>query len=188
MIHLNQILSKIMFQAVFHPKTFLGVFHSRVNFWEVMNKSERLWVNQDNILTTNKKLVDVACVDFPVLLGFPLRMHVRVLRLQWDLEFTLFAFNSFWQVGLGCRAVTLHLSKAAFRGSSGICRWMLVGFFLDVSPTWAFLKIQLLKELDKTQAAIFLLMLSKQEWMSVANVVIKPTTVTDKTRSIQTQI
>lgn len=55
-------------------------------------ESEWLWVNQDNVLTPDEKLVDVACVDLAIHLGVFLLTDLQTLGLQRDFVFVLFDF------------------------------------------------------------------------------------------------
>lgn len=57
-------------------------------------KSEWLWVNQDDVLTPDEKLVDVACVDLAVRLGVFLLTDLWTLGFLRDFVFILFGFNS----------------------------------------------------------------------------------------------
>lgn len=105
-----------------------------------VQKSEWLWVNQNNVLTADKKLADVARVHLPVL-----------LRSLTDAPFLLFVWNPFCLLGLG-RPTVSYMSRpigAAFWRLFGLVGFFL-GFLLLHNPvgSWV-LEAQLLKELDK---------------------------------------
>lgn len=128
-----------------------------------MNKSERLRVNQDNILTTDEKLVYVACPDPTVRRGVFLLMNLWIVRLRWHFLCVPFASNSFWQLQLCCPAISFHIigqSGAAFGCSFGIFGLMLADCFLGsvllhwLAASRQFLEIQLLKQLEKMQVTL----------------------------------
>lgn len=93
--------------------------------------SERLWVNQEDVLPPDEKLVDVARVDLSVLLGAS-RRTARGLRLR-------------------PRAPPPRL---LFRGASGFRRPTLAGLFpgVGVFLSRVLLQLQLLKELHGPQS------------------------------------
>lgn len=111
-------------------------------------KSEWLWVNQEDVLTPDEKLVDVPCVDLAIRLGLFLPTDLWTLSLPRDF---VFSFNRVWQ--LGRRPAVPSLARTV----SGLLLGGLIPgavLLFRLVTCWALLELQLLKELYRDQSHI----------------------------------